>query len=79
MLLGKYDGRLLIACGYDADNQPVPLAFALVNEDSDWIWFMRFLRQEVTGPGRLVCIISDYDGRIKNVFEDPSNGRCEAK
>jgi hypothetical protein len=29
-LSGRYKGRLLIACGYDADNQLLPLAFGLV-------------------------------------------------
>ena len=29
-LSGRYDGRLLIACGYDAENQLLPIAFAIV-------------------------------------------------
>uniref|UniRef100_A0A0E0FDH7 MULE transposase domain-containing protein n=1 Tax=Oryza meridionalis TaxID=40149 RepID=A0A0E0FDH7_9ORYZ len=46
--IGKYKGRLLIACGYDANNQLLPLAFAIVEkEDStNWGWFMRWLRKE---------------------------------
>ncbi|EEC83276.1 hypothetical protein OsI_28630 [Oryza sativa Indica Group] len=45
---GRYKGRLLIACGYDANNQLLPLAFAIVEkEDSaNWGWFMRWLRSE---------------------------------
>ena len=31
-LSGRYEGRLLIACGYDAENQLLPLAFAIVQK-----------------------------------------------
>jgi hypothetical protein len=31
---GRYEGRLLMACGYDAENQLIPLTFALVEKKS---------------------------------------------
>ncbi|BAT03054.1 Os07g0661150 [Oryza sativa Japonica Group] len=58
-LSGRYRGRLLIACGYDAENRLLPLAFAIVEkEDSDnWGWFMRWLRKEVIGFGNFMCVV----------------------
>ncbi len=50
----------MIACGYDANNQLLPLAFAIVEkEDSaNWGWFMRWLRSEVIGYGKLsLCVL----------------------
>jgi hypothetical protein len=37
---------LLIACGIDANNQVIPLAWALVpiKEASWWSWFLRYLK-----------------------------------
>lgn len=69
----------MIACGYDAENLAVPLAFALVNEEnaSNWNLFMRWFRQEVIDPGRLVCVISDRDSRIKNVSKNRLDGWWE--
>ena len=72
-LSGRYQGRLLVACGYDAENQLLPLAFAIVEkEHSDtWGFFMRWLRLEVIGDGRFFCVISDRHLAIKSVFQDP--------
>ena len=77
-LSGRYEGRLLMACGYDAENQLIPLAFGLVKKENlkNWGWFMYFLRQEVVGPNRF-CIISDRHKGIKAVFERPQYGWSE--
>jgi MULE transposase domain len=42
-LSGCYKGRLLMACGYDAKNKVIPLAFGIVNAENmdNWGWFMR--------------------------------------
>jgi hypothetical protein len=79
-LSGRYRGRLLIACGYDAENKLLPLAFAIVEkEDSDnWEWFMRWLRKEVIGFGKFVCVISDRHKAIKWVFKQPHIGWNES-
>ncbi|XP_078172766.1 uncharacterized protein LOC144566590 [Carex rostrata] len=49
---GRYEGRLLIACAYDAENQLLPLAFAIVRKEDgeNWGFFMQFLRRRVVGP-----------------------------
>ena len=66
-LSGRYEGRLLIACGYDAENQLLPIAFAIVQkEDADnWGFFLQWLRNEVLGVNRFVCVISDQHKGIK--------------
>jgi hypothetical protein len=33
-LSGRYKGRLLMACGYDAKNKVIPLAFGIVNAEN---------------------------------------------
>ncbi|XP_078177055.1 uncharacterized protein LOC144571584 [Carex rostrata] len=79
-LSGRYDGQLLIACGYDAENQVIPLAFALVEKDDNdnWGWFMRWLRTEIFGSGKFLCVISDRQNTIKWVFKQPHIGWNEA-
>ena len=60
-MIGKYQGTLLIAIPYDANNKLVSLAFALVEkENSDsWGWFLRLVRIHVVGPDKEVGVISD--------------------
>ena len=69
-LSGCYDGRMLIACAYDAENQLLPLAFAIIEkEDGDnWGFFMSFLRREVIGD-RFFCVISGQHKGIKYLFD----------
>jgi hypothetical protein len=68
-LSGRYEGRLLMACGYDAENQLIPLAFGLVKKETlkNWGWFMYWLRRDVMGEGKY-CVISDRHKAIKAVF-----------
>ena len=75
-LSGRYKGKLLIACGYDAGNQLVPLAFGLVEkEDFDnWGWFMKWTRDHVFGRSRFLCVISDRHLGIKKVFRQTDLG-----
>jgi len=74
-LKGRYEGRLLVAVGYDAENQLLPLAFGLVEKEniSNWGWFMRWLRREVIGD-RKICVISDRHAAIKHIFRNPGYG-----
>jgi hypothetical protein len=56
-----------MACGYDKEQQVLPLAFAVVaGEESvaNWGWFMQWLRKEVVGPGKIIVISSRYKGSI---------------
>ena len=38
---------------------------------------MRWLRQEVIGFGRFMCVVSDRHKGIKKVFKDPNKGWYE--
>lgn len=77
---GRYQGRLLMACMYDAENQLLPLAFAIVEKESadNWGFFMRWLRLEVIGNNSFFCVISDRHLGIKAVFQDPLLGWDES-
>ncbi|KAJ1702457.1 hypothetical protein LUZ63_002236 [Rhynchospora breviuscula] len=75
-LSGRYKGRLLAACGYDPEQQLLPLAFALVRTENEqcWGWFMNFLRRQVIGEGRKFCVVSDRHWGIRNAFKQPQYG-----
>jgi hypothetical protein len=34
IIRGRYEGRLLVAVGYDVENQLLPLAFGLVEKEN---------------------------------------------
>jgi len=70
-LTGKFEGIMLICIGTDAEDQLVPLAFAIVRkEDTDsWCWFLRLVRQVVIGLGCDVCVIFDRHVGILNTVE----------
>jgi hypothetical protein len=43
-LLGRYAGKLYMTCGYDAEQQLLPLAFAVIVDKkrvTNWGWFMQ--------------------------------------
>ncbi|XP_078158183.1 uncharacterized protein LOC144553863 [Carex rostrata] len=65
---------------YDAKNQLLPLAFAIVEKEStdNWAFFMRWLRLEVIGDNRFFCVVSDRHLGIKAVFQDPHLGWDES-
>jgi len=72
-LTGKYKGTLLIALAHDANDQVLPVAFALVSAENqvNWEWFMWLVRTKIIGPTREVCIISDrHQGILKAVDVD---------
>jgi hypothetical protein len=49
--MGKYEGTMLIVIGIDVDRQLVPLAFAIVEKNSDnWGWFLHLVQRVVVGP-----------------------------
>ncbi|XP_071698947.1 protein FAR1-RELATED SEQUENCE 12-like [Rutidosis leptorrhynchoides] len=59
-LKGSYRGKLLTAIGKNANNQIIPVAFALVDEESNesWVWFLKILQENVVRKGKL-CVIYD--------------------
>ena len=79
-LYGKYKGVLLIAMAIDANGQLLPVAYALVEKESNatWGWFMNAIRELVTQREGL-CVISDRHKGILNVFKDRNNGWAPPK
>ncbi|KAL9680528.1 hypothetical protein QQ045_018408 [Rhodiola kirilowii] len=61
----KYNTKLLVAIGLDANNHILPLAFALVESEntSSWKWFMSCIREGVTQREGL-CVVSDRHNGI---------------
>jgi MULE transposase domain len=79
-LSGRYVSKLFMACGYDAEQQLLPLAFVVVTGKesvANWGWFMQWLRKEVVGPGK-ITVISDQHLSIRAVFERPNFGWQES-
>jgi MULE transposase domain len=60
---------MLVACGFDAKDQLVPFAFALVDTENNKSWenFMKFVRREVVGS-QVVTVLSDRHKSILRVF-----------
>jgi hypothetical protein len=75
-LTGKYKGTLMVAVGMTAENQLLPLAFALAEGENieSWSWFLRLVRKEVLGPDRFICMISDRHCGLLNGVKDPIDG-----
>jgi hypothetical protein len=75
-LTGKYKGTLMVVIGMTAENQLLPLAFALVKGENNesWSWFLRLVRKEVLGPDRSICMISDRHRGLLNGAKDPIDG-----
>jgi transposase-like protein len=67
-LTRKYKGTLMVAVGVTAENQRLPLAFALVEGENNesWSWFFGLVRKEVVGLGRSICMISNRHRGLLN-------------
>jgi transposase-like protein len=72
-LTGKYKGTLMIVIGITTKNHLLLLAFAMVEGENNksWSWFLRLVRKEVFGPGRSICMISDYHHGLLNGAKEP--------
>lgn len=59
-LRGAYKGKLLVAVCKTANNNIMPIAFALVDEETSasWTWFLDNLRKSVM-KDRWTCVVSD--------------------
>jgi hypothetical protein len=50
ILIGKYEGTMIISIGINADRQLVPLAFAIVEKEENsgsWGWFLRLVQRVI--------------------------------
>ncbi|KAL0404486.1 UNVERIFIED_CONTAM: hypothetical protein Sradi_2089400 [Sesamum radiatum] len=68
-LYTRYKHKLLVAVTLDANNQVLPLVFALVDEETlaSWTWFLQMLAKHfLPGEDDRVCLISDRHGGLTN-------------
>ncbi|KAK4397629.1 hypothetical protein Sango_1238400 [Sesamum angolense] len=73
-LYTKYKYKLLIAAAMNGNQQVLPLAFAVVDEETypSWKWFLQQLSRHVIRGRRGMCLISNrHGGLIKAVREGP--------
>ncbi|XP_042029772.1 uncharacterized protein LOC121776652 [Salvia splendens] len=70
-LRGRLKGKLLAAVGYDANKNCLPVAFAIVDEETNesWSWFLNLMRVHIIKHDQEVCIISDRHQGIINALK----------
>jgi hypothetical protein len=62
-----------MTCDYDAEQQVLPLIFAVVADEEsvkNWGWFMQWVRKEVISLNKII-VISYQHLDIRAVFERP--------
>ncbi|XP_071704512.1 uncharacterized protein [Rutidosis leptorrhynchoides] len=64
-LKGSYNGKLLLAVAKNANNQVLPIAFSIVDNETNasWTWFLEMFQQHVV-QNRKICVISDRHSGI---------------
>ncbi|XP_073271468.1 uncharacterized protein [Primulina huaijiensis] len=70
-LYTKYKHKMLIGVTLDANNQVLPLAFAIVEEETtdSWKWFLENLGRHVVRGQNGICLISDRHKGIVGATE----------
>ncbi|XP_042038682.1 uncharacterized protein LOC121784581 [Salvia splendens] len=69
-LRGRHKGKLLIAVGFDSNKKCLPVAFAIVDDETSesWNWFICLIKNHVAVRNRELCIISDRHNGIINAM-----------
>lgn len=78
-LCGKYQPLLLTALALDANDNLIPVAFAIIEGESkeSWLWFLRNVKQSVVKERSGICIIHDYKRELLDAIEDLQNNPQE--
>ncbi|WVZ16927.1 hypothetical protein V8G54_009909 [Vigna mungo] len=78
-LKGKYGGELLTAIARDANDQMLPLAYAIVQVENKetWKWFLELLVQDIGGEASLT-FISDQQKTFDNIANLKLQGLMQA-
>lgn len=80
-LLSKYQGVLLAAVSVDGDDAIFPVAFAIVDEETEenWQWFLQELKSALQNPQQ-VTFIADFQYGLKEslpqIFENCYHSYC---
>jgi hypothetical protein len=75
-LTRKYKGTLMVVVGMIAENQLLPLAFALVEGENieSWSLFLGLVIKKVLGSDRQVCMILDHHHGLLNGAKEHLEG-----
>lgn len=78
-LTGKYHRVLLTALAADANNQILPLAFAIVDAETydSWLWFLSAVKEKVVRDRPRVCLVSDRNAGLLSALEDMKSGQAQ--
>lgn len=76
-LNSKYKGMLLSATAADGDDGIFPVAFAVVDEETDdnWHWFLSHLK-DVTSTSQRITFIADFQKGLRESLREIFNGGC---
>jgi hypothetical protein len=76
-LNSKYQGMLLAATAADGDDGVFPVAFAVVDDETDenWLWFLTELKTAVM-PSCQITFVADSEKGIKESLEEVFAGQC---
>ncbi|KAM7487979.1 hypothetical protein LguiB_025463 [Lonicera macranthoides] len=76
-LNSKYQGMLLAATAADGDDDVFPVAFAVVDEETDdnWHWFLLELKSAVS-TSRQITFVADFQKGIKESLREIFAGEC---
>ncbi|XP_038882314.1 uncharacterized protein LOC120073555 [Benincasa hispida] len=68
----KYKGTMLVSVSMDDNNQVYPLAYAIVDNETDrvWKWFMSNLKCAIKEPPNLVFVSDRVNNTIVGMFKD---------
>ncbi|XP_071687356.1 uncharacterized protein [Rutidosis leptorrhynchoides] len=75
-LKGNYIGKMLTGVAKNANRQVLPVAFAVVDTESNesWAWFLEMVQTHVNVSNRDLCVISDRHVRILNEMANQQYG-----
>ncbi|CAA7058857.1 unnamed protein product [Microthlaspi erraticum] len=69
VLNSKYQGVMLVATAPDAEDGVFPVAFAVVDAESEenWVWFLENLKLALADPRR-ITFVADFQNGLKNAL-----------
>ncbi|XP_071712557.1 uncharacterized protein [Rutidosis leptorrhynchoides] len=75
-LKGNYIGKMLTAVAKNANGKILPVAFAVVDNESNetWAWFLELVQTHVNVSNRDLCVISDHHVGILNAMANQQYG-----
>ncbi|CAA7017117.1 unnamed protein product [Microthlaspi erraticum] len=81
VLNSKYQGVMLIATAPDAEDGVFPVAFSIVDAETEenWLWFLEQLKSALSESRRLTFVADFQNGlktAIPQVFEDAHHAYC---